>query len=152
MKDLLLVIVGGVLAVIGGFAGVWFQTIFASKRRFKEIIAEKMVEIYPEAIAKIFDLRCHIPQSSDSETLQFIEDNLDWLKQNRAFLPQRIYDNWHEIRRISRQIVWHRNGELHLSLEEIKGLEKSRENLTDESEKLLLKNFDLKPFRGFKHS
>ena len=141
LKDILLISIGSISAIIGGFFSMWYQAKKARKLRFEERVGEKMVDACSKAYSLILDVNSKYltDRKLQEDALSIIEPNNDWVNENRFFFPE-FYDKWCSIRK-----------EL-LNCEEAKFYpeavddEQKREsykrikNLIGEAEKILLKN------------
>lgn len=93
------VIIGGILAILGGMVSIWFQTSRARKNRMEEIIAEKKVQINAEAYSRMKEIEAMLIQESPKNTLKTIIDHEVWFLNTRLFLPGKFPDKWLSIRK-----------------------------------------------------
>jgi hypothetical protein len=88
MTDAILAaILGGLLAIAGGFVAAWFQSRITRRTRMNAIIAEKKVKANAEAYQYVKEVERSLIQRSDEETLLLINEWEAWLAANRLFLP-----------------------------------------------------------------
>lgn len=98
MMDMLKIILGGLLAILGGFFATWYQAKKARKIRMDEVIAEKKVTANAEAYAKMKDIASRLLQETFQNVLKVIIENESWLFENRLFLPGKFPNKWLSIR------------------------------------------------------
>lgn len=92
------VIVGGLLAIAGGFAATFYQTKRARQVRMDERVAENKVIADADAYSHMKTISSMLIQSSDEDVRTYLAGNEDWLFKNRLFLPGRFTDKWLAIR------------------------------------------------------
>lgn len=95
---MLQVIVGGLIAILGGIIGMWFQAKNARRIKMDEIIAEKKVEVNAEAYKRMKVISSMLVQTSTEETLKKILNEEEWFFNVRLFLPGKFPDKWLSIR------------------------------------------------------
>jgi len=95
---MLQVTVGGLLAILGGMIGMWYQARNARRIRMDEIIAERKVKANAEAYRRMKTIESMLIQASPEETLKKILDDEDWFFGERLFLPGKFPDKWLSIR------------------------------------------------------
>ena len=109
------VFVGALLAILGGFMAIWYQTKKARQVRREEIIAEKRIEANREAFSRIIDLRAVMLQSTPEQVLEWIGRNEKWFFDSRLFLPGDFAEKWLAVRQYCQRLV-----KLKTTLEQIK--------------------------------
>ena len=97
--------VGALLASLGGFLAIWFQTKKARQVRREEIMAEKHIEANVEAFNQIKDLRSVMQQSTPEQVLEWITRNEKWFCDSRLFLPGNFVEKWLSMRKYCQRIV-----------------------------------------------
>jgi len=95
---MLKVLLGGLLAILGGLIATWYQAKKARKIRMDEVIAEKKVTANAEAYAKMKDIQSQLALSTLQDVLKVLLENESWLFGNRLFLPGKFPDKWLTIR------------------------------------------------------
>lgn len=98
VEPMLQVIVGGLLAILGGIIGMWWQARNARRIRMDEIIAERKVKANAEAYARMKTISSMLIQASPDETLKKILVYEGWFFGERLFLPGKFPDKWLSIR------------------------------------------------------
>ncbi|MDZ4383312.1 MAG: hypothetical protein U0937_01575 [Thermodesulfovibrionia bacterium] len=98
IQPMLQVTVGGLLAILGGMIGMWYQARNARRIRMDEIIAERKVKANAEAYRRMKTIESMLIQASPEETLKKILDDEDWFFGERLFLPGKFPDKWLSIR------------------------------------------------------
>jgi hypothetical protein len=99
MTDAILAaILGGLIAIAGGFVAAWFQLRIARRTRMHAIIAEKKVKANAEAYQYMKDIERSLIQRSDEETLLLLNEHDAWLAANRLFLPGSFPEKWASLR------------------------------------------------------
>ncbi len=91
-------ILGGVLAILGGWGAVWYQTRNARKRRMDELMADRKIEANAQAYSYIKAIQGHLVQSDTETTCNVISGYEEWFFENRLFLPGRFPDKWLTLR------------------------------------------------------
>ncbi len=95
---MLQVIVGGVLAILGGIAGVWIQARYARKIKMDEIIAEKKIEANREAYNRIKMIEAMLIQATLEDVKKKLDEDSDWFFNARLFLPADFPGKWLSIK------------------------------------------------------
>jgi hypothetical protein len=95
---MLTAIVGGLLAIAGGFAAAWLQLRTTRRARMNAIIAEKKVKANAEAYQYIKEIERSLVQRSGEETLLLMADRDGWMSANRLFLPGAFPEKWASLR------------------------------------------------------
>ena len=97
--------VGAMLASLGGFLAIWYQTKKTRQVRREEIMAEKHIEANIEAFNQITDLRSVMEQSTPEQVLEWITRNEKWFCDSRLFLPGNFVEKWLSMRKYCQRIV-----------------------------------------------
>ena len=97
------VIIGGLLAVLGGAVATWLQARYARRIRRSEIVAEKMVATNAVAFGHMVTISSMLVQGTLKDTLNKIDENEEWFVNNRLFLPGKFPDKWLSIRMFLRR-------------------------------------------------
>jgi hypothetical protein len=92
------IILGGILAILGGIIGTWLQSKYARKIRMNQIIAEKRVTANEEAYVRMKIIESILHQGDLKIALAKIAKDQEWLIRSRLYLPGRFPDMWFEIR------------------------------------------------------
>lgn len=95
---LLQVLLGGLLATLGGIIGIRLQAKYARKIKMDEITAEKKVIANAEAYSRIKKIASMFIPSSLEDTLRKILEYEEWFFNNRLFLPGKFPDKWLTLR------------------------------------------------------
>jgi len=91
-------ILGGLLAIAGGFVAAWFQLRIARRTRMHAIIAEKKIKANAEAHQYMKEIERSLVQHADVETLALIKRREAWMSANRLFLPGSFPEKWEALR------------------------------------------------------
>lgn len=150
---MLQVIIGGLLAILGGFVATYYQAKKARKIRMDEIIAEKKIQASAEAFTKFTELKGVTTRGTTKAAVQAMESQKEWLFNNRLFLPGEFYSKWFSLRKVLHNIEC-----VEEDLEAPKDaqdkqqlitkkmdLKNSAERLLSEAEKEILKEMDVSP-------
>lgn len=92
------VIIGGILAILGGIAGVWIQARFALDIKMDEIVAEKKVQANQEAYSRIKTIEAMLTQATLEDVKKQFYDYDEWFFNVRLFLPDNFSDKWLSIK------------------------------------------------------
>jgi len=87
-------LIGGLLAIVGGWSATWYQLRNARKNRMDEIIAERKVTANAQAYAYAKDIQSSLIQNDLPDTLQRILSREAWFFNNRLFLPGTFPAKW----------------------------------------------------------
>ena len=80
-------IFGGLLAILGGWGTVWYQSRNARKRRMDELMADRKIEANAQAYSNTKELQSHLLQSDTDTSYGIILSQEEWFFENRLFLP-----------------------------------------------------------------
>jgi len=105
LKEILLVLVGGVCAAFGGFVSMWYQAKKARKIRREEVIGEKQVEVYQQAAGVASNVQSRLMQDTLEGTLQYVQLQGEWFWKNRLLLPQGFQNKWISLKSNLRKAV-----------------------------------------------
>jgi hypothetical protein len=92
------VLLGGLLAILGGLIGMWLQAKYARKIKMDQIIAEKKISANAEAYKCMKVIESMLSQAALEDTLKKIYKYEEWFFSTRLFLPGRFPDKWLSIR------------------------------------------------------
>ena len=67
MKDILLVLVGGICSALGGFLAAWYHARVAGKVKLQETIAERRVPAYGKGLELIGQVQSILVQGTKKE-------------------------------------------------------------------------------------
>lgn len=99
MTDAILTaLLGGLLAIAGGFVAAWFQLRITRRTRMNTIIAEKKIKANAEAYQYMKEIERSLVERTDAETLTLIKARDAWMSANRLFLPGSFPDKWEALR------------------------------------------------------
>ncbi len=98
MKELLLVLVGGVCSAFGGFLATWYRAKNAAKIKLQETIGERKVAAYGKGLELIGQLQSILIQGVAEDALNFLYENGNWFANNLILLPHTFVENWRSIR------------------------------------------------------
>ncbi len=97
------VVIGGLVAIFGGFLATWYQATKARKIRIDEIMAEKQVEAWRQAHNRITRLKSMMIQRSNKDVCEWIGENEEWFFTSIPFLPNKFVNKWLSIRKYWRR-------------------------------------------------
>jgi hypothetical protein len=152
-KDMLLVLVGGLCASLGGFASTWYQAKIARKVRREETIGERQVDAYQKAARVASGVQSVLMQGTLEDTLRFVNEQGDWFWENRVFLPQGFQNKWISVKsNLSRARLREKALETepdeekrNKQIEDLDQLESFIRQLAEEAEKEILGELGLSP-------
>lgn len=98
MKDLLLVLVGGICSAFGGLFATLYQAKQAGKIKFRETIGERKVAAYGKGLELIDRLQTILLKDTKEDALEFLYENGSWFTDNLILLPHTFVENWRSIR------------------------------------------------------
>jgi hypothetical protein len=96
--EIWLVVLGGVIAMVGGFFGTFIQARFARRIRMDQVIAEQKVEVNRGAYSRAKRLETMLTHFTEKETYNKALEYEDWFWHNRLFMPGEVAQKWIEIR------------------------------------------------------
>lgn len=91
-------LLGGLLAILGGWGAAWYAAKNARENRMKEIVAERKVSANAEAYSHVKEIQRQFVQSSPEDTLKCMIDCEAWFFSTRLFLPGEFPAKWLAIR------------------------------------------------------
>lgn len=99
MTDAILTaLLGGLLAIAGGFVAAWFQLRITRRTRMNTIIAEKKIKANADAYQYMKEIERSLVERTDAETLALIKERDAWMSGNRLFLPGSFPEKWEALR------------------------------------------------------
>lgn len=105
-----LIIVGGLLSSLSGFAATYFQSTRTLKNRMQEVLAGKKIIADGEAYSRVKRLQGLLYGNLD-EALAFMLTNEEWFFNKRLFLPGNFPNKWMTARnRIGQFNIWRKTG------------------------------------------
>jgi hypothetical protein len=87
-------LLGGLLAILGGWTATWYQLRNARKNRMDEIIAERKVTANAQAYSYAKEIESSLIQHDPTQTFQLILSREGWFFNNRLFLPGTFPAKW----------------------------------------------------------
>lgn len=100
-------LLGALLAVLGGWGAIWYQSRNTRKNRMEEITAERKVTANAQAYAYAKEIVSALVQESANETLQRILHRERWFFDNRLYLPGTFPNKWLSTRNdLSKLVRW----------------------------------------------
>jgi len=130
--EMLEVVIGGILAILGGIAGVWIQARFALDIKMDEIVAEKKVQANQEAYSRIKTIEAMLTQATLEDVKKQFYEYDDWFFNTRLFLPDNFPDKWLSIKsNLIKAIGLQR--ELPATADKLSNLEERLRKLKDEA-------------------
>lgn len=97
-RDMLQVLIGGLLAILGGMVSLWFQAKNARRIRMDEIIAEQKIQANNEAYIRIKTIEAMLIQSELEDVKNKFYEYDAWFFNTRLFLPGKFPDKWLSIK------------------------------------------------------
>ena len=91
-------LLGGLLAILGGWGSTYFQLRYARKNKMEEVVAERKIEVNAEAYSIIKEIQGAFIQASIEETNKLLFTHEQWFFDNRLFLPGKFPLLWLSIR------------------------------------------------------
>jgi hypothetical protein len=91
-------VLGGLLAILGGWGAIWYQLRNTRKNRMAEITAERKVTANAQAYAYTKQIDSSLTQRDTRDTLNLILSREEWFFNNRLFLPGKFPARWLSIR------------------------------------------------------
>ena len=92
------VVLGGLLAILGGWGAIWYQSRTTLESRMERLLADRKIEANAEAYSVVKEIQRHFFQSDTQTTHQHILDKEDWFYKNRLFLPGQFPEKWFSMR------------------------------------------------------
>lgn len=91
-------LLGGLLAIFGGWGAAWYAAKNARENRMNEIVAERKVSANAEAYSYVKEIQSLFSQSSPEHTLDSMMDREAWFFNTRLFLPGEFPAKWLAVR------------------------------------------------------
>lgn len=91
-------LLGGLLAILGGWGAAWYAARNARENRMNEIVAERKVSANAEAYSNVKEIQSRFVQSSPEDTLRRMMDCEAWFFSTRLFLPGEFSAKWLAVR------------------------------------------------------
>jgi hypothetical protein len=143
-QPMLQVLIGGLLAILGGVVGMWLQAKYARRVRMDEIIAEKKVATNAEAYSRMIEIASMLRQLTKKETHDKIMEYEKWFFNARLFLPGTFPNKWLSIRNgLSRALRLEKRLGSDDVADELTTLEEHIEKLADEAIEEIYKEMNL---------
>jgi hypothetical protein len=153
MEQALYILLGAFCAIVGSFAAKWYEVKTARKLRMENIIGEKKIEAYQNLLPMLTYLQGSMIQDTEENTLTYIEDNIEWLNNNRIFLPSEVYDSWHHIRLSLRKLIRIARNQtdenMDSKVKELCDLDRTIRKIAEKAEKHILKELKLRSYERF---
>ena len=101
------VLLGGLLAILGGLIATWIQLKNVRKVRMEELIAERKVQANAEAYGHLKRIEGSFIAQSHEDTIALVMSLEEWFFANRLFLPRLFPEYWLSMRGdLHRRIRW----------------------------------------------
>lgn len=137
---------GGLLAILGGWGAVWYQSRNARKRRMDELMADRKIEANAQAYSNTKEIQSHILQSNTDTTCKIISNQEKWFFENRLFLPGQFPEKWISLRNdLSKMRQWEKVPSK--TSEELAALSKRINSTVEEAVYEIYNDMDLKPIK-----
>jgi hypothetical protein len=94
MKEIFLVLIGGICSMLGGCITIWYQAKKARKIRMEELRGEQQLEACKRGLSLIQQVRTRYMQFEPKDVTKFLEDNHEWFSDNQVLLPHVFVENW----------------------------------------------------------
>jgi hypothetical protein len=105
MKDLLLVLIGGICSTFGGFFATWYRAKKAGEIKFRETIGERKVSVFGMGLELIRQFQSVLIQNTKEDALEFLYEHGSWFVDNMIVLPHVFVENWQSIKLALHEIV-----------------------------------------------
>jgi hypothetical protein len=154
-EEIILVLLGGVCASLGGFAARWYGVRTAGDIRCKETLGEQKAKALGRTARIFSNLSSVLIQGAHKDVLDFIKEHNEWMLDNEAVLPQKVAENWHSVRSNVRSLMRKDGSRQHMTegpeldalIEEIVSGEDFTRQLAKEAEQLIRDELILTPFK-----
>ena len=91
-------LLGGFLAILGGWGAIWYQLRNTRQNRMDEVTAERKVTANAQAYAYMKQIQSSHIQENTESTLAAILSHEQWFFDNRLFLPGEFPKKWLAVR------------------------------------------------------
>jgi hypothetical protein len=98
MKEIFLVLIGGICSALGGCIAIWYQAKKARKIRMEELRGEQQLEACKNALSLTDRIYTLWVQGTADDVLKLLLDNGEWFSMNQVLLPHTFVENWRSIR------------------------------------------------------
>ena len=91
-------LLGGLLAILGGWGSTYFQLRYARKNKMEEVVAERKIEVNSQAYSIIKEIQGAFIQGTLEDTNKLLFTHEQWFFDNRLFLPGQFPSLWLSIK------------------------------------------------------
>lgn len=135
-------LLGGFLAIVGGWGATWYQARTARRTRMEELTAERKISANGEAYAYMKEIQSALIQMEIKDVVALMAQREEWFLQTRLFLPGTFPAIWLELRGIIRSLT-RREKSSSTSPEDLERLDKKAENLVVQAIDEIYKDMNL---------
>ncbi|MHC4620458.1 MAG: hypothetical protein ACYTEQ_22145 [Planctomycetota bacterium] len=120
MKEIILILLGGICSALGGCIAIWYQSKKARQIRMEELKGEQQLEACKKALSLIDQIQSLLIQGTSDDVLKILYDNGAWFSMNQVLLPHTFVENWRSVR---------------LNLRSVKRQDDAQQRMTDGAER-----------------
>lgn len=135
-------LLGGLLAILGGWGATWYQARNARRNRMEELTAERKILANGEAYAYTKEIASALIQADIREVAKLIAQREEWFFRTRLFLPGTFPAKWLELRNIVHKLARREKSE-GASPEDIEVLQQRAESLAEQAIQEIYKDMNL---------
>lgn len=136
-------LLGGLLAILGGWGATWYQAKNARRNRMAELTAERKILANGEAYAYTKEVASALIQADIREVATLMAQREEWFFRYRFFLPGTFPAKWLELRNVVHKLA-RRETTDSASPEDIESLHQRAESLAEQAIEEIYKDMNLK--------
>jgi len=137
-------LLGGLLAVLGGWGSSYLHIRYARKNKMEEVVAERKVTANAQGYSYMKEIISLFNQENPKVALDKILSHEEWFFNNRLFLPGEFPSKWLSVRNDLRKLVGRQKGNIGTT-EELTNIDKQIESTCTEAIMEVYKDMNLKP-------
>jgi hypothetical protein len=96
MKEIILVLVGGICSAMGGVIAILYQAKITRKIRMEEVRGEQQLEACKKALSLVH--KAYRLYNRKDDFLDFLDKHDEWFSMNQILLPHTFVENWESMR------------------------------------------------------
>lgn len=135
-------ILGGLLAILGGWGATWYQAKNARRNRMEELTAERKILANGEAYAYTKEIASALIQADIRDVASLIAQREEWFFRSRLFLPGTFPEKWLELRNVILKLARRETSDS-ASPKDIESFQQRAESLAEQAIEEIYKDMNL---------